>query len=815
MLGNGKALAVPNIDKESLSAAGSLAYTFNLSESRSLRVWLRCWWQDGCSNSIFFHTDKGPKQILGNDSIYNNWHWVRGPNLKLKSGKQSIYLRPREANVRIDQILLLPDGHKPPTGAVGHSTEPVAHSLPNLTISKKEPKFLVGIGGDYQNGWEPTLVQLGIPYRRVTDADLGSFDKLKKFSVLCVTSFRHGADYRAIEKYLMEGGTLILEYHSPKHIKGSDFIKSLSKEVNLSTKDSDKRRNRLISRPTYIDPQGSPFFEGFDVKKPVRHKLATLNLQDKSSTLTDFKTHGLALSVGKTAPAMITGMRGKGKLYLFCTGFGFSGIRDDHYQPLLTRVMIDAIGKRWQPAYKGLNWSSAQSPQIYFHDDFMRPKSEGVGWDIQGGTWKLTSGTSPKFILRAEATETARLQIPGDGHEMPRISVSLQTELSKNAGVYLALPDSSFVDCLLVENGTVLSITHRKGETILASGNVKLSEPHKGWRRISLYGKNGTWLAFVDGRKCLEVKGDVPDPETLISSGLVLNGSHAFFDDVDLRPYDALISGTDRGHGEEGSSRSFPPLRKGLEFRSIYSPLFEIRPVLQNDASLTCQYTMPTYSPSTVYVDGTIAGSVDPNPLTAYFQLKQKPTQSLAVINPGIRDYLFAQQLVDWYAIDGKWRRKNRWSCDKNWFWIGAQTQEPSILWYRHSLSPPYAVRFAAAEGMGNSEKGNDLNMVIGGNGTDLKKGIVIRTIDGALQLTQDSVLKKTIRAPLYQGWKLHHIWIDYKVIVEEKRVRVYCDDRLLIDYRTTETIGIGQPGFWTQQGFAQLARATVVTAGK
>lgn len=97
---------------------GQAALKFTVAKAGTYVLWARCFWQDGCGNSVTMQLDDKPAFTFGQDSTYNAWHWVKVPpplaQMKLSRGEHKLVLRNREDGVRFDQILLVNDARYVP-----------------------------------------------------------------------------------------------------------------------------------------------------------------------------------------------------------------------------------------------------------------------------------------------------------------------------------------------------------------------------------------------------------------------------------------------------------------------------------------------------------------------------------------------------------------------------------------------------------------------------------------------------------------------------------------------------------------------------
>jgi hypothetical protein len=173
--------------------------------------------------------------------------------------------------------------------------------------------------------------------------------------------------------------------------------------------------------------------------------------------------------------------------------------------------------------------------------------------------------------------------------------------------------------------------------------------------------------------------------------------------------------------------------------------------------------------------------------------------------------------MTDWYSRD-QWAPQPRWSCDPEWQWPGVETHDESVLWHKRKLEPPYAM--AALMGAasvpwlsGTAHYDRDLNLVLGGNGKDLKQGFTVRVMGrgrGCELWRGDALLARNKDAALPAGHSLHHIWWKVRAIVDPDRVRVFFDGSLVIDQTLETPAPAGQLGLWTHRNSISVGRVTI-----
>jgi hypothetical protein len=104
-------------DQNKTKGIGSATYTFNAPKAGVYTLWARCYWANGCGNSILAGVDGSDSKILGEDGQYDSWHWVGGrARVKLNAGKNTLVLHNRETGVRVDQFFLTQDSEYIPQG---------------------------------------------------------------------------------------------------------------------------------------------------------------------------------------------------------------------------------------------------------------------------------------------------------------------------------------------------------------------------------------------------------------------------------------------------------------------------------------------------------------------------------------------------------------------------------------------------------------------------------------------------------------------------------------------------------------------------
>ncbi|MFC1676506.1 family 16 glycoside hydrolase [Planctomycetota bacterium] len=86
-------------------AGGEASYKFYVPRDGKYHIWMHCLWFDECSNAIFAKIDDLDKAIIGNDPIYNQWHWVRGFDLMMAKGTHTLLLLNHSDHISVQKIL--------------------------------------------------------------------------------------------------------------------------------------------------------------------------------------------------------------------------------------------------------------------------------------------------------------------------------------------------------------------------------------------------------------------------------------------------------------------------------------------------------------------------------------------------------------------------------------------------------------------------------------------------------------------------------------------------------------------------------------
>jgi hypothetical protein len=93
---------------------GEASYKFYVARDGKYYIWAYCLWFDECANAVFLQMDDLEKAILGNDPIYQEWHWVRGYDVDLEKGTHTLVLSNHSDHIAIQKVFLTNSGESRP-----------------------------------------------------------------------------------------------------------------------------------------------------------------------------------------------------------------------------------------------------------------------------------------------------------------------------------------------------------------------------------------------------------------------------------------------------------------------------------------------------------------------------------------------------------------------------------------------------------------------------------------------------------------------------------------------------------------------------
>jgi hypothetical protein len=104
---NGRFIQIRKLQRTG-SDQGLARYDVDIPQPGEYVLWARVKWENGCGNSfVVFIGDEENKSHIGQDGIYDRWHWIRElKEYKLEKGENRIVFSGTEDGVRLDKILL-------------------------------------------------------------------------------------------------------------------------------------------------------------------------------------------------------------------------------------------------------------------------------------------------------------------------------------------------------------------------------------------------------------------------------------------------------------------------------------------------------------------------------------------------------------------------------------------------------------------------------------------------------------------------------------------------------------------------------------
>jgi hypothetical protein len=96
---------------------GRAEYPLQVSSPGVYAAWVRARWDNACANSVLLHVNGGNGFTVGEDDVFNMWHWIRAGRYTLTSGVSRIALAGREDGIAVDEILFTPSASFVPTAS--------------------------------------------------------------------------------------------------------------------------------------------------------------------------------------------------------------------------------------------------------------------------------------------------------------------------------------------------------------------------------------------------------------------------------------------------------------------------------------------------------------------------------------------------------------------------------------------------------------------------------------------------------------------------------------------------------------------------
>jgi hypothetical protein len=112
----GKVVALPSGSIKSRSPGGLAAFEFEAIKAGRYHAWVHSYWRHSCANSCSLTVDDSNAYTVGQDAVFNAWHWVKAGSYELDEGTHRLTILGREDGIRIDQVLMTNDKDFMPSG---------------------------------------------------------------------------------------------------------------------------------------------------------------------------------------------------------------------------------------------------------------------------------------------------------------------------------------------------------------------------------------------------------------------------------------------------------------------------------------------------------------------------------------------------------------------------------------------------------------------------------------------------------------------------------------------------------------------------
>ncbi len=127
----------------SLVSEAALSYDYNVSYDGTYYLWARVWAENDASDSMWLKTEADSLWENKAVVIGDSYIWVRIKTYTLNAGNHTIYIAPREGNLKIDKFAILSDVLKIPEGKGNLSSYAVLYPEPGYKpASNVHPRVL-------------------------------------------------------------------------------------------------------------------------------------------------------------------------------------------------------------------------------------------------------------------------------------------------------------------------------------------------------------------------------------------------------------------------------------------------------------------------------------------------------------------------------------------------------------------------------------------------------------------------------------------------------------------------------------------------
>lgn len=195
------------------------------------------------------------------------------------------------------------------------------------------------------------------------------------------------------------------------------------------------------------------------------------------------------------------------------------------------------------------------------------------------------------------------------------------------------------------------------------------------------------------------------------------------------------------------------------------------------------------------------------------------PVQSLQVVGPDARDYVFGVAPTEWHGSAGTWEVASRWACDSRWSWFAGWGDSTFAVWNKHKVAGDVVMDYFVgikmqAPGGNETIRCRDLNAVICGDKTNPQSGYsFILGGDGGVKtqlLRNGTVVAEAPDMCVPSGYGIHHEWFRVRVAKVGKVVTLEFEGRPVLRYEDPEPLAEGYVGLWSRNNGILVPRVTI-----
>lgn len=97
--------------------SGTVHFSVSPPTAGVYTCWAQVKWDDACGNSFLLRTGAGRGFTVGQDAVYNRWHWVPGGRHTLSTGETAVVVEGREDGIALRSLILSSDPNFTPDAA--------------------------------------------------------------------------------------------------------------------------------------------------------------------------------------------------------------------------------------------------------------------------------------------------------------------------------------------------------------------------------------------------------------------------------------------------------------------------------------------------------------------------------------------------------------------------------------------------------------------------------------------------------------------------------------------------------------------------